>query len=69
MGWQIDHLLDRIVEAKSQSVISAYESRIEKLERERILLAEKAAKPLPNEGRLEECIELSLKFLSKPWEI
>jgi site-specific DNA recombinase len=58
-GWIAD-LLDRIVEAKSESVIAAYEKRIEKLERKKLLLAEKAAMPLPNEGRLEECIELSL---------
>lgn len=66
---RIDDLLDRIVEAKSPSVIAAYEKRIEKLEREKLVLAEKAEKPLPNEGRFEECIELSLKFLSRPWEI
>ncbi|GFE65539.1 recombinase family protein [Litoreibacter roseus] len=66
---KIEDLLDRIVEARSDSVISAYESRIEKLEREKIRLAEKAGAPLPNEARFEECIELSLKVLSRPWEI
>ncbi|WP_298938262.1 hypothetical protein [uncultured Ruegeria sp.] len=69
MERRIDDLLDRIVEAKSESVVSAYEGRIEKLEREKIAIAENAAKPLPNEGRLEECIELSLKFLSRSREI
>lgn len=69
MEARIDDLLDRIVEAKSPSVIAAYEKRIEKLERDKLVLAEKAEKPLPNEGRLEECIELSLKFLARPWEI
>ncbi|MBU2606030.1 MAG: recombinase family protein [Alphaproteobacteria bacterium] len=69
MEGRIDDLLDRIVEAKSESVIAAYEKRIEKLEREKLLLVEKAAMPLPNEGRLEECIELALRFLSRPWEI
>ena len=66
---QIEDLLDRVVEAGSQSVIRAYEKRIDKLEREKIVLAEKAAKTLPPKGRLEECIELALKFLSGPWNI
>src|SRR5690606_17943530 len=66
---QIESLLDRIVEATSPSVISAYETRLAKLEREKLVLSEKVAGVLPPKGRLEECIELSLKFLSSPWDI
>ena len=66
---QIEGLLDRIVDASSPSVISAYEGRITKLERERILLTEKAARTVPPKGRFEEFIELSLEFLSKPWNL
>lgn len=66
---QIESLLDRIVEATSPSVISAYETRLSKLEREKLVLSEKVASVLPPKGRLEECIELSLKFLSSPWNI
>jgi len=35
---QIDNLLDRIVTTNSESVISAYEKRIEKLEHEKLVL-------------------------------
>ena len=66
---QIEGLLDRIVDASSPSVISAYEGRIAKLEREKILLAERAARTVPPKGRFEEFIELSLEFLSKPWNL
>ncbi len=51
------------------SVISAYETRLTKLEREKFVLAEKEASALSPKGRLEEFIELSLQFLSSPWNI
>ncbi|SMO99741.1 hypothetical protein SAMN06265173_1605 [Thalassovita litoralis] len=66
---QIENLLDRILDASSPSVVSAYEGRIAKLEREKILLSEKAVQVVPPKGRFEEFIELSLEFLSRPWNI
>ncbi len=66
---QIESLLDRIVEATSPTVISAYETRLTKLEREKFVLAEREASALPPKGRLEEFIELSLEFLASPWNI
>ena len=66
---QLESMLDRIVEANSASVVSAYETRIEKLERDKIVLQERIAKSVPPKGRLEDCIELSLEFLSSPWNI
>ena len=66
---QIENLLDRIVETNSPSLVSAYETRVEKLERSKIVLAERVANIIPPKGRLEECIELALKFLANPWFI
>ncbi len=66
---QIEALLDRIVEASSASVVGAYEKRIEKLEREKLVLAEKASQIVPPQGRLEEVIEHALAFLANPWNI
>ena len=66
---QIEGLLDRVLDATNPSLVSAYESRITKLEREKILLTEKAEKIIPPKGRFEEFIELSLSFLSSPWNI
>ncbi len=66
---QLENMLDRIVEANSTSVVSTYETRIEKLERDKLVLNDKIAKSVPPKGRLEDCIELSLKLLSNPWNI
>ena len=66
---QIDQLLDRIVEADNPRVITAYESKIVKLEKQKLVLAEK----LTNSGKprhtYEEMFELALEFLSSPWKI
>ncbi len=66
---QIDQLLDRIVEADNPRVITAYEGKIAKLEKEKLLLTEK----LQNQGKpkhtFEEMFELALNFLSNPWNL
>lgn len=66
---EIENLLDRVVDAASPSVVSAYEARIEKLEHKKIVLAERLAKAVPPKGRLDDCIELALRFLANPWYI
>ncbi len=66
---KIESMLDRIVEASAPSVISAYETRLQSLEREKIILSGRLENTVPPQGRLEECIELSLRFLSNPWNI
>ena len=48
---------------------SAIGDLIEKLEREKLVLAEKAAQSVPPQGRLEEVIEHALAFLANPWHI
>ncbi|MDB2407011.1 recombinase family protein [Jannaschia sp.] len=62
-------LVDRMVETRNPTVIKAIESKIEKLEREKFALVEQVSQPLPNVGKFEECIELALTFLSRPWNI
>jgi len=66
---KIDGLLDRIVDTSAPSLITAYEKRLEVLEREKIVLSERLDQTVPPQGRLEECIELSLQFLANPWKI
>lgn len=53
----------------SPTVAAAYEQRIEKLERRKLVLADQAANAAPPEDRLEELIEPALTFLSNPWQI
>lgn len=59
-------LLERIIEATSASVISLYEKRIEQLEREKIVLKERASKAALSQDRFEDCIELAIWFASNP---
>ncbi|NKL98743.1 hypothetical protein GFL62_17225 [Rhizobium leguminosarum bv. viciae] len=66
---QIQTLLERIIETGSASVIKAYEDKIEKLERERLLLEEKVGRIVPPPRRLGEFIEPALALLANPWNI
>ncbi len=66
---QLVQLLDRIVEAENPTVIGAYEKRIAKLEKEKLLTVEKLSNlDNPRHG-FDELFELSLKFLSNPWKL
>ncbi len=66
---QIEGLLDRVVDADSPTLITAYEKRIEKMEREKLILDEK----LQNKGKplhtFEQMFEHALQFLSNPWKL
>lgn len=66
---EIETVLERIVEASSQTVVKAYEARIEKLERQKIRLAEQAENCIPPRGHLNEFIEHVMTFLTSPWII
>ena len=66
---QIEQLLDRVLDASSPSVVKRYESKIDELERQRIILSERQQTILPPKGRLEDCIEHTLKLLSSPYYI
>jgi site-specific DNA recombinase len=63
---QIAVLLDRIVDAGSQTVVAAYERRITALEKEKLVLAERAGAGGPAQGTFDEMFKLALAFLSKP---
>ena len=57
------------MDAGSESVVRAYEKRIDKLERQKALLSERAVKELPDGDTQRGCMELSLGLLSNPWDI
>lgn len=68
---KIESLLDRIVEATTPSVIKAYEKRIANLEREKLILEERASKTHKPQRSFEEMFELAMYFLANPqklWE-
>jgi hypothetical protein len=65
----IDQYFERIVDAINDSVVSAYEKRIAKLEREKMLAEEEIAKSGKTQHTFEELSEHAMRFLSSPWDI
>lgn len=66
---KIASLVDRVMESQSQTVISRYESEIEKLEREKLVLAERTAKcgtALPD---YDATFRTAIDFLANPCEL
>lgn len=66
---KVEQLLDRIVDANSDSVVSAYEKRIKDLETQKALMAEKIAscgRPLASFG---ETYRTAFDFLANPYKL
>ena len=66
---QIDQLLDRIVDATNDSVVPAYEKRIAKLEREKMLAEEQLSQTGKPRHTFEESFEHAMRFLLNPYKI
>ncbi len=66
---QIEQLVDFIVESDSPTAIGAYEKRIAKLEKEKLLLAEKLSNKGAPKHAFEEMFERAMLFLSNPWKL
>ncbi|MCB9974414.1 MAG: recombinase family protein [Rhodospirillales bacterium] len=66
INMQIETLLDRIMEGKSETLITSYERRVEKLERERLLLNEKLGTKTKPRQRPSQEFEPALNFLRNP---
>ena len=66
---QIKSLLGRVMSATNDTVIGAYEGKIANLEKSKSRLQDKLNYQRPPQGRLEEVLELSLKFPSSPWKL
>lgn len=62
-------LLDRIVAATNERVVAAYEERIDKLEKEKLVIAEKLRSGPAKHRPFDEVFELTLKFLSNPYNL
>lgn len=68
---QINALLDNIVKLSNDRVITSFEAKIDKLEREKLVLSEKAATLAKPRHTFNEMFELALAFLANPqkhWE-
>ncbi|MGE0052945.1 MAG: recombinase family protein [Hyphomicrobium sp.] len=66
---QIEQMLDRIVESSTATVITAYERRIAKLEKDKLIIIEKLqANAKPQRGSADQ-LELAFRFLENPHEL
>ena len=63
---QIESLVERIVETSNPTVITAYETKIGKLEREKLVLEEKRLQSGNPRGTFEEMFELAMSFFANP---
>ena len=66
---EIGQLIERIMETTNQRVIQAYETRIDALEKRKLLAEEKAVQTLPSKHRFNEMLELSLLLLANPYKL
>lgn len=65
----ITQTLERIMKASNQTVIDAYEKRIEELERNKLVLVEKAAKTRAPKHSFDLILEHSLRILANPLKL
>lgn len=66
---QVTSLLDRIVSTTNDRLIQAYEQKIDTLEREKRVVAEKTLKQSEPKHSFEELFELASQILANPHEI
>ncbi|MGF1463689.1 MAG: recombinase family protein [Maricaulaceae bacterium] len=66
---QIDKLVDRIVKTTNERVIGALESKIDDLEREKLILREQAANLAAPPPAFDGALERALTFLANPYKI
>ncbi len=66
---QIEQLLDRIVDTQSTTVITAFEQRIEKLEKARFALQENIASIGQPVRAFDETFRTAMDFLASPWKL
>ena len=66
---QIEKLLDSVVSATSPTVITAFEKRIEKLERQKLVMDEKLQNQGKPEHPFQEMFELAMQFFASPYKI
>lgn len=65
---QIGQFLERVVEARTPSVIGAYEDRIAKLEEEKLVVRESMADAKRPKSSFDDTLRTALGFLANPWD-
>ena len=63
---KIDSLIERVIEADSPTLITAYEKQIRKLEERRTELEENSRQPATPRGDFETIVRTAMEFLANP---
>lgn len=66
---QITKLVDRIVETDNERLVKSYEMKLDALEKQKLLLAEKQVSAVEPHRPFGEMFELAMDFLANPWKI
>ena len=66
---QVEQFLDRIADTDVQSVASAYEARIKKLEEQKIVVSERIAKCGRPMRSFDQTPRTAMDFLASPWNL
>ncbi|MEO1703695.1 MAG: hypothetical protein AAFR71_16740 [Pseudomonadota bacterium] len=66
---QKEQLLDRLVATNSESVIAAYENRIEEIDRKKIKIADQSRQTSKPNGTFKEIYRTAFAFLANPWNL
>ncbi len=66
---QIEAMMDKIADAESNTAITAFSRRIDRLEKDKLLKAEKLENGTAPQRPFDEMFELALQFLSNPWKL
>ena len=66
---RIGQFLERIVESESPAVIDAYERKVEELQREKLVLAEKTTRCGTVAKDYDATFQTAFSFLSNPWNL
>ena len=64
-----DKLIDKLMSTSVSSVITAYEQRIEKIEHDKLVLAEKIKNEGKKKGDFNKTFRTALQFLSNPYQL
>lgn len=66
---QIEQIVDKMVLTKNATALALFENRLEKLERDKLIAAEKLAEKAGPKRPFDEMFELAMAFLSNPWKL
>ncbi len=66
---QTEQFLDRIVDSNSSTVVTAYEERITRLEKRKMVIEEKLQHSGKSKHTFDEMFEHAMQFLSNPWKL